>query len=100
PRAMHMPYNWGALDAQPVHQPHDHFHLIRKPVIVIESHHRVAKPEQVRRDDPITRRQKRNDVAPFERMERTPVKQKDWLAASLIYVGDAPGIHIDELLIL
>src|SRR5262245_35656041 len=63
---MIMSDNSGALDAQPIHQSHNHFHLIRKLVIIVEPYNRVAEPEQIRRDNPITRRQKRNDVAPFE----------------------------------
>src|SRR5262245_58295543 len=63
---MIMSDNSGALDAQPVHQSHNHFHLIGKPIIVVESHHRVAETEQIRRDDSITPCQKWNDVAPFE----------------------------------
>lgn len=85
-----------SIDPKLVQQAHNHLHLVRKSIIVIQRNNRVPETEQIRRNYPVSARQQRNDLVIFKRLEWTSMQQHDRVANPAIDVSDPPEADISE----
>src|SRR5215471_9248527 len=86
------------LNGELVEKTQDHRGLTPQRPVGVPERLRISQAEQVRCDAAVAGRESRDDLAPYERRERTAMQQQQWRSRAFFVVSHSGAADLDKAL--